>query len=246
MAKMKIAMVCIWRWSRPRCVRPITALVPALMLLVAAWRLMCNTAIGVEFFPSVEPDYGLLYVHARGNLSLDEMDAAQRVSPSSACSAFRASSRFYDSSARRVAAMTSPKMSIGVINYEFIDWRSASPAHRHPGRSARGDGWYPWRRCRGPRPGRRPADRQGDPGAAVGNRSRRVERLRQDVAAAEDNVPGVIDLYDGLPPPGIDWALNVDRGKAAQYGVSAGGRRIGGAACHQRPEAVGIPAGGRR
>ena len=29
---------------------------------------------GVEFFPNVEPDYGLLYVHARGNLSLDEMD----------------------------------------------------------------------------------------------------------------------------------------------------------------------------
>ena len=33
---------------------------------------------GVEFFPIVEPDYGLLYVHARGNLSLEEMDAATR------------------------------------------------------------------------------------------------------------------------------------------------------------------------
>jgi multidrug efflux pump len=34
---------------------------------------------GVEFFPDVEPDYGLLYVHARGNLSLDEKDAAVRM-----------------------------------------------------------------------------------------------------------------------------------------------------------------------
>src|SRR5690606_7416294 len=25
---------------------------------------------------------------------------------------------------------------------------------------------------------------------------------------------------DGLPPPGVDWALNVDRAKAAQYGIS--------------------------
>jgi multidrug efflux pump len=34
---------------------------------------------GVEFFPDVEPDYGLLYVHASGNLSLDEKDAAVRM-----------------------------------------------------------------------------------------------------------------------------------------------------------------------
>jgi multidrug efflux pump len=34
---------------------------------------------GVEFFPDVEPDYGLLYVHARGNLSLEEKDSAVRM-----------------------------------------------------------------------------------------------------------------------------------------------------------------------
>ena len=33
-------------------------------------------------------------------------------------------------------------------------------------------------------------------------------------------VPGVIDVSDGLPPPGVDWAIEVDRAKAAQYGVS--------------------------
>jgi multidrug efflux pump len=40
------------------------------------------------------------------------------------------------------------------------------------------------------------------------------------VAAAVAKVPGVIDLSDGLPPPGVDWALEVDRSKAAQYGMS--------------------------
>ena len=33
-------------------------------------------------------------------------------------------------------------------------------------------------------------------------------------------MPGVIDISDGLPPPGVDWAIEVDRAKAAQYGVS--------------------------
>src|SRR5690606_16607824 len=42
----------------------------------------------------------------------------------------------------------------------------------------------------------------------------------RDVAASIAQVPGVIVISDGLPPPGVDWALEVDRTKAAQYGIS--------------------------
>src|SRR5690606_27392325 len=42
----------------------------------------------------------------------------------------------------------------------------------------------------------------------------------REVAAHIAKIPGVIDVSDGLPPPGVDWALNVDRAKAAQYGIS--------------------------
>jgi multidrug efflux pump len=38
-----------------------------------------NIGAGVEFFPNVEPDYGLLYVHARGNMSLEEKDTLTRM-----------------------------------------------------------------------------------------------------------------------------------------------------------------------
>jgi multidrug efflux pump len=40
---------------------------------------------GVELFPNVEPEYGLVYVHARGNLSLDEQDNAVRRPSKIAC-----------------------------------------------------------------------------------------------------------------------------------------------------------------
>ena len=40
------------------------------------------------------------------------------------------------------------------------------------------------------------------------------------VAAEVAKVPGVIDISDGLPPPGVDWSLEIDRSKAAQFGVS--------------------------
>src|SRR5690606_25579099 len=47
-----------------------------------------------------------------------------------------------------------------------------------------------------------------------------LDTVAKKVAAGIAKVPGVIDISDGLPPPGIDWALEVDRAKAAQYGIS--------------------------
>src|SRR5690606_31241681 len=51
---------------------PKTVLVLTIALLVAVQVGYARFGSGVEFFPLVEPDYGLLYVHARGNLSLTE------------------------------------------------------------------------------------------------------------------------------------------------------------------------------
>ncbi|MGB3313301.1 MAG: efflux RND transporter permease subunit, partial [Albidovulum sp.] len=50
----------------------------AVVALVAVPYAYGNYGKGVEFFPNVEPDYGLLYVHARGNLSIDEKDTLTR------------------------------------------------------------------------------------------------------------------------------------------------------------------------
>ena len=57
---------------------PITVLVLTVALLTGVFMAYGKYGAGVEFFPNVEPDYGLLYVHARGNLSLAEMDMATR------------------------------------------------------------------------------------------------------------------------------------------------------------------------
>src|SRR5690606_17493690 len=57
---------------------PKSVLMLTVALLVGVQVAYGRYGAGVEFFPAVEPDYGLLYVHARGNLSLAEMDAATR------------------------------------------------------------------------------------------------------------------------------------------------------------------------
>ena len=46
-----------------------------------------------------------------------------------------------------------------------------------------------------------------------------LKAAARQVAAALMTVPDVIDVADGLPPPGIDWELKVDRAKAAQFGL---------------------------
>jgi multidrug efflux pump len=58
---------------------PKTILLLAVALLIAVPVGYGKIGKGVEFFPNVEPDYGLLYVHARGNMSLDEKDQKVRI-----------------------------------------------------------------------------------------------------------------------------------------------------------------------
>ena len=201
---------------------PITALVLTVALLVGGLTAYVKYGNGVEFFPSVEPDYGLLYVHARGNLSLDEMDAATSAAEDSACSAGRASSRSTRVSARARGGQDIPEDVVGVIQYEFVDWRERKSAHTRfsticaaswPGFPASTS------KCAYPTPARRPA-RRSRFSFRRPIRQGSNEYAAQVVAAAVAKVPGVIDMSDGLPPPGVDWALEVDRSKAAQYGVS--------------------------
>ena len=52
--------------------RPGMTLALAALLLVAVQTAYGKFGRGVEFFPTVEPDYGQVIVHARGNLALDE------------------------------------------------------------------------------------------------------------------------------------------------------------------------------
>ena len=199
---------------------PITALVLTLGLLTGGMYAYVNYGNGVEFFPSVEPDYGLLYVHARGNLSLAEMDAATREAENRLLGWPGVKSVYTRSGKTRGGAQDIPEDVVGVIQYEFVDWRERKSAH---------DILNDLRVVMAGIPGVDVEVRVPDAGPPTGKpvqvRLAAVDptglnEYAGKVAAAVAKVPGVIDVSDGLPPPGIDWALEVDRSKAAQYGIS--------------------------
>ena len=198
---------------------PITALVLTVALLTGGTYAYVKFGNGVEFFPTVEPDYGLLYVHARGNLSLDEMDTATRAAENRILG-WPGIKSVYTRVGKSRGGDEIPQDVVGVIQYEFIDWRERKSAHVILDEL---------RAVMAGIPGVDVEVRVPDAGPPTG-KAIQVQLSAVDpaglndhakkVAAAVAKVPGVIDISDGLPPPGIDWALEVDRSKAAQYGVS--------------------------
>ncbi|MBS9722246.1 efflux RND transporter permease subunit [Tianweitania sp. BSSL-BM11] len=199
---------------------PKMVLVLTVAMLVGVFMAYGKFGSGVEFFPNVEPDYGLLYVHARGNLSLDEKDAAVREAERRILGWPGIKSVYTRSGSTRGGGQETAEDVVGVIQYEFVDWRERKPAN---------DILDDLRAAMTGIPGADIEVRVPEAGPATGkpiqvelsavDPTGLDERARQ-VAEVVRQVPGVIDLTDGLPPPGVDWALQIDRAKAAQYGVS--------------------------
>ncbi|MER2536855.1 MAG: efflux RND transporter permease subunit [Rhizobiaceae bacterium] len=199
---------------------PITVLLLTVVLLTGVVMAYGKWGAGVEFFPNVEPDYGLLYVHARGNLSLAEMDAATREAESRLLGWPGVKSVYTRVGKTQGGGQDIAEDVVGVIQYEFVDWRERKPAN---------DILDDLRAAMAGLPGIEVEVRVPDAGPPTG-KAIQVRLSAVDPAGLNDRaravaariaqVPGVIDISDGLPPPGVDWALQVDRAKAAQYGVS--------------------------
>ena len=181
-----------------------------------------NDNQGVEFFPAVEPQYGLLYVKAQGNMSLEEQDALVRRAEERLLSWPGIKTVYARSGSSRGGLQLfggGGENAIGIIQYEFVDWRERKAASEIL-TELRGQF----------------ADVAGveieistpDAGPPQG-KPIQVRLQADDPAGLEDaaatvadylrTIPQVIDLDDGLPPLSIDWELKVDRTEAAKYGL---------------------------
>ncbi|RVB67118.1 efflux RND transporter permease subunit, partial [Mesorhizobium sp. M7A.F.Ca.CA.002.04.1.1] len=109
---------------------PITVVLLTVALLFGVGFAYSKYGAGVEFFPSVEPDYGLLYVHARGNLSLAEMDTATKIAENRMLGWPGIKSVYTRVGKTQGGGQDVPEDVVGVIQYEFIDWRERKSANQ--------------------------------------------------------------------------------------------------------------------
>ena len=84
---------------------------------------------------------------------------------------------------------------------------------RHSRHQGRGDG--------AAMPGRRPASRSRSSSPATTPEALHAAALK--VADGLAKRPEIRDLDNGLPMPGIDWRLEIDKAEAAKYGIGVGG-----------------------
>ena len=200
--------------------RPGLTLILAMGLLVAVIGAYGKLGHGVEFFPNVEPDYGQVIVHGRGNLSLAEKDkaVAQVEKVVLATSGLKTVYTRVGEQPRGSNEITED--TIGVIQFEFADWKTRPSAHvimdkirdetRHiPGILVE---------VTAPRAG--PATGKPIQVQLTALDSDKLPAAAKKVAAILSKMPAIRDLDDGLPLPGIDWKLEVDKAEAAKYGAS--------------------------
>jgi multidrug efflux pump len=195
-------------------------LVAALMGGVVTTYMQNNN--GVEFFPSVEPEYGLLYVKARGNLSLEEQDDLVRRAEERLLSwpgVETVYTRVGSSRGGLQLGSGGSEDTIGTIQYEFIDWRERKPASdiltdlRAQFADVAGVNIEISVPDAGPPQGR-PIQVRLSADDPTG-----LEEAAANVGAYLDTLPEIIDLDTGLPPLSIDWELKVDRTEAAKFGL---------------------------
>ncbi|MEA2904454.1 MAG: multidrug efflux pump [Alphaproteobacteria bacterium] len=192
----------------------------AAFLLVAVQTAYGKFGRGVEFFPSVEPDFGQVIVHGRGNLSLEEKNRAV-AEVEKRVLAFDGVKTVYARIGEQPRGMGElSEDTIGVIQYEFADWRVRRPAHAimDDMRAKTADIPGILVEVTAPRAGPptgKPIQVQLsalDPAA--------LTPAAKKVAAILAQRDDIRDLDDGQPLPGIDWKIQVDKAEAAKYGAS--------------------------
>lgn len=212
-----------YMWLVGKAIRhPFIVLTLAVATLVAVPYTYGKVGKGVEFFPNVEPDYGLLYVKARGNLSITEKDALVKLAEERILGWPGLKTVYTRVGAGGQAGNEGPADAIGVIQYEFVDWRERKNANeiltdlRAATKGIPGVDIEVSVPAAGPPTGKAIQIRlSADDPAGLND-------VAREIAAKLEAMPNVIDVSNGLPLPGIDWELRVDRAEAARYGASPG------------------------
>nr|MCU0903040.1 efflux RND transporter permease subunit [Tabrizicola sp.] len=210
-----------YMWVVGRAVRhPWTVLVLAVGLLGAVPYAYFHNGNGTEFFPDVEPEFGLLYVKARGNLSIEEKDRLVAQAEARILGWPGVETVYTRTGAAGGDGQEVDADVIGTIQYEFVDWRERKPANEILTDLRAAMVGIPGVDIQVSVPQAGPPTGKAIQIQLSADDPTFLNEVAQQVAVQLAEVPDVIDISNGLPPPGVDWELEVDRAAAARYGIA--------------------------
>ena len=227
-------------------IMPIVTLVGVIAFVIATFQYFGANNKGVEFFVETEPEQAIVYVQARGNLSISEKDALMRQAENIIISTPGVQSTFAFAGNGGLNANTggagAPLDTIGQAQIELIPWGDRPSVET----TSNIFGFIPWTssemdkvysgnqviRNLQARLDTIPGIQTQILNLAMGPASAKPVHLRlkgenwDDLLAATElarqtfeTTKGLIAIEDTLPLPGIDWQIDVDVEKAGRYGA---------------------------
>ncbi len=201
---------------------PFVALGLAAAAMAGVFSYYGTHSAGVEFFVETDPERAIVYVRARGNLSLDERDRMVRATEQAVRDVPGVRSVFAFSGGGGLADRTGqegPLDSIGQVQLELAPWTERGPGGEIVAEIDRRIRAIPGvlaeikLQADGPQ--------QGKP-VQLELRSDRWEDLNRATAIARarfEQMSGLVNIDDTRPLPGIDWKIDVDRANAGRFGA---------------------------
>ena len=197
---------------------PLKVLMLALISLIVSFWIYGKFGHGVEFFPDVDSDIGLVDVRARGNLSIEERDTMVREVENRLFNMAEIRN-VYTSAYAKPPDDAAPDL-IGRIQIELVDWEQRRNANEILADIEQRNADLPGlivetqKKQGGPPSG---ADIQLQLTARNGDA---ILPLLDQMRSIMEADPELKDVRDDRPLDGIDWQLTIDREQATRYGSS--------------------------
>ena len=197
---------------------PLKILALALLTLVISFVTYGKFGHGVEFFPDVDADIGLIDIRARGNLSIAERDAMVREVEERLFD-MKEIRNIYTSAYAKPPNDSAPDL-IGRIQIELVDWEQRRSANQILAEIEQRSSDLPGIIVETQK-------KQGGPPSGADIQLQLTARQGDDILPLLDQVrlimeadPELKDIRDDRPLEGIDWQLTIDREQATRYGSS--------------------------
>ncbi|SDI01379.1 efflux RND transporter permease subunit [Lutimaribacter saemankumensis] len=219
-------------------VMPLVTIAAVIGFVVGVFMYFGENSNGVEFFTDSEPEQAIVYVRARGNLSLEEKDdlVAQVEKIVLAHPGILNAFAFAGDGGlnNNTGGAQPPLDTIGQVQLETIPWEDrAAYAASHPeevtlaqldGDVIISDLTAKLEQISGIRieilaQARGPASAKPVHLRIKGDDWDKLIEATQSARARFDETPGLTLIEDTLPLPGIDWQIDVDVEKAGRYGA---------------------------
>lgn len=193
----------------------------AVFALIGSVLLYLGIGRGLEFFPDVDPDTAMVDIRIRGDMSIREMDKIVREVEASIADVPGIDILNANTGIAIGGGLSDkPEDVHGELQMEFSDWQTRPT----------GDEILDMIRERTAKiPGIVIDINKPDAGPPVGKPvqmeiSARNSTLLNEAAtrlkARFEEMPGLVEVTDSRPSPGVEWHVDVDRTQAARYGAS--------------------------